>query len=169
MHADIDILVGKRGSTNSAMCLVGPAKAESCATNLNLHLTSPAISPLSENKSFDSALSSGIRSDHYLDQSSSDLARFDLRINEERSRQSPLAPLRRTSKSSSSLSDKSSAEQGFESDHPAGGTIKKRPPPPGSTSAETVGASGVKTGQGEGGEKMFTGNIRIGAGGTLLR
>ena len=172
-HADIDILVGKRGSTNSALCLVGPAKAESCATNLNLQLncpSSPAISPLSENKSFDSALSSGIRSDHYLDQSlgSTDLARFDLRINEERSRQSPLAPLRRTSKSSSSLSDKSSAEQGFESDHPAGGTIKKRPPPPpGSSSAETGG--GGKAGQGEAGEKMFTGNIRIGAGGTLLR
>merc|ERR1719160_830494 len=87
-HADIDILVGKRGSTNSAVCLVGPAKAESCATNLNLQLSSPAISPLSENKSFDSALSSGIRSDHFLDQSlgSTDLARFDLRINEERSR-----------------------------------------------------------------------------------
>ena len=164
-HADIDILVGKRGSTNSAVCLVGPAKAESCATNLNLQLSSPAISPLSENKSFDSALSSGIRSDHFLDQSSSDLARFDLRINEARSRQSPLVPLRRTSKSSSSLSDKSSAELGFESDHPAGGTIKKRPPPAGQTSADEEKA--VK--QQDGGDNVFTGNIRIGAGGTLLR
>ena len=64
-HADIDILMGKRGSTNSAMCLVPPAKAESCATNLNLntHSPSPATSPISENKSFDSALSSGIRSE----------------------------------------------------------------------------------------------------------
>ena len=35
--------------------------------------------------------------------------------------------MKRTSKSSSSLSDKSSVELGFESDHPAGGTIKKRP------------------------------------------
>ena len=156
-HADIDILVGKRGSTNSAVCLVGPAKAESCATNLNLQLSSPAISPLSENKSFDSALSSGIRSDHFLDQSSSDLAKFDLRINEARSRQSPLAPLRRTSKSSSSLSDKSIVEQGFESDHPAGGTIKKRPPPPGEKCAKQQD------------ENLFAGNIRLGAGGTLLR
>ena len=164
-HADIDMLMGKRGSTNSAVCLVGPAKAESCATNLNLNLQSPssppATSPLSENKSFDSALSSDIRSDHFLEQlptSTSDLAKFDLRINESRSSSSPgpSAPLRRSSKSSSSLSDKSSSvgfEQGFESDHPAGGTIKKRPPP-----ALLHDNNGV-----------FAGNIRLGAGGTLLR
>merc|ERR1712012_915155 len=60
----------------------------------------------------------------------------------------------RTSKSSSSLSDKSSGiEQGFESDHPAGGTIKKRPPVPSPPSAPHPDSP----------------NIRLGAGGTLLR
>ena len=184
-HADIDILMGKRGSTNSAMCLVGPAKAESCATNLNLNLHSPATSPLSENKSFDSALSSGIRSDHYLEtvpSSSSDLAKFDLKINESRSSSSPsfagVMPLRRTSKSSSSLSDKSSGfEQGFESDHPAGGTIKKRPPhTPQSHMVQcspaqevsNIGDCDTDTGTGPM-SGHHHGNIRIGAGGTLLR
>merc|ERR1719431_2554240 len=169
-HADIDLLMGKRGSTNSAMCLVGPPKAESCATNLNLH--SPAISPISENKSFDSALSSGIRSDHFLEtfpSSTSDLAKFDLRVNEchVSSPASGMQTLRRTSKSSSSLSDKSSGiEQGFESDHPAGGTIKKRPPQPqvSTTEAGVV----MKSWDGQDGHQ-YAGNIRIGAGGTLLR
>merc|ERR1719420_1318062 len=99
------------------------------------------VTPSSENKSFDSALSSGIRSDHFMEAlpaSTTDLAKFDLRCNDSssssRSSASPTVGssgniLRRTSKSSSSLSDKSSGiEQGFESDHPAGGTIKKRPP-----------------------------------------
>merc|ERR1719431_1155372 len=169
-HADIDLLMGKRGSTNSAMCLVGPPKAESCATNLNLH--SPAISPISENKSFDSAVSSGIRSDHFLEtfpSSTSDLAKFDLRVNECHvpSPAPGMQTLRRTSKSSSSLSDKSSGiEQGFESDHPAGGTIKKRPPQPqvSTTEAGVV----MKSWDGQDGHQ-YAGNIRIGAGGTLLR
>jgi len=170
-HADIDLLMGKRGSTNSAMCLVGPPKAESCATNLNLH--SPAISPISENKSFDSALSSGIRSDHFLEtfpSSTSDLAKFDLRVNEchVSSPASGMQTLRRTSKSSSSLSDKSSGiEQGFESDHPAGGTIKKRPPQP-QVSTTEAGVVMKSSWDGQDGHQ-YAGNIRIGAGGTLLR
>ena len=168
-HADIDLLMGKRGSTNSAVCLVGQSKAESCATNLHLSLHPPpsptAVSPISENKSFDSAVSSGIRSDHFLEccpvlASSSDLARFDLRVNSGGA--ATPGTLRRTSKSSSSLSDKSEPrpEQGFESDHPAGGTIKKRP-----------GAGGVVAGWQEGGgaAEGGLGNIRLGAGGTLLR
>ena len=192
-HADIDILMGKRGSTNSAMCLVGPTKAESCATNLNLNLhssSSPiATSPISENKSFDSALSSGIRSDHYLEtvpSSSSDLAKFDLRINEtsssNRSSASPgptgvTTPLRRTSKSSSSLSDKSSGfEQGFESDHPAGGTIKKRPPQGSVNNHNNIGGpsdvAGIDDIPSPGDIQQphqDLSNIRLGAGGTLLR
>ena len=89
--------------------LIFSAKAESCATNLNLQTSlglgrgreSPATSPLSENKSFDSAVSSGIRSGDFLDHSASDLARFDLRINESPRPSQPservmLAPLRRT-------------------------------------------------------------------------
>ena len=168
-HADLDMLVGKRGSTNSAMCLVNPGKSESCATNLHLtngSVTSPIATPSSENKSFDSALSSGIRSDHFMEAlpaSTTDLAKFDLRCNESssssRSSASPTVgcsgnTLRRTSKSSSSLSDKSSGiEQGFESDHPAGGTIKKRPPVPSPPSAPHPDSP----------------NIRLGAGGTLLR
>jgi len=167
-HADIDLLMGKRGSTNSAMCLV-PPKAESCATNLNLH--SPAISPISENKSFDSALSSGIRSDHFLEtfpSSTSDLAKFDMRVNElsAPAHASGVQTLRRTSKSSSSLSDKSSGiEQGFESDHPAGGTIKKRPPQPQVNTTEV----GVVMKPWDSQDGNYSGNIRIGAGGTLLR
>ena len=157
-HADLDMLVGKRGSTNSAMCLVGQGKAESCSTNL--HLTSPVMTPGSENKSFDSALSSGIRSDHFLEalpSSTTDLAKFDQRCAYGSARSSASPPssgretLRRTSKSSSSLS--SATEQGFESDHPAGGTIKKRPtpaPPPTTPHPDSP-------------------NIRLGAGGTLLR
>ena len=168
-HADLDMLVGKRGSTNSAMCLVNPGKSESCATNLHLtngSVTSPMVTPSSENKSFDSALSSGIRSDHFMEAlpaSTTDLAKFDLRCNDSssssRSSASPTVgssgnTLRRTSKSSSSLSDKSSGiEQGFESDHPAGGTIKKRPPAPSPPTAPHPDSP----------------NIRLGAGGTLLR
>ena len=157
-HADLDLLVGKRGSTNSAMCLVGQGKAESCATNM--HLTSPAMTPGSENKSFDSALSSGIRSEHFMDTlpaSTTDLAKFDQRCNDNsaRSSESPqTSTLRRTSKSSSSLSDKSSVEHGFESEHPAGGTIKKRPPAPPAPLAPHPDSSP---------------NIRIGAQGALLR
>ena len=161
-HADLDLLVGKRGSVNSAVCLSGgpplhppPHKAESCSTNLNFHAAtaggstaSPVMTPQSENnKSFDSVLSSGIRSEHFMDNlpaSTLDLVRFDMRVGDLPGPPpfSPyVAPLvvgggtggtilrRASSKSSSSLSDKSSGfEQGFESDHPAaGGTIKKRP------------------------------------------
>lgn len=167
-HAEVDMLVGKRGSTNSAMgCLVGGhPKAESCATNLNLASPINATTPMSENKSFDSALSSGIRSDHFLEafpSSTTDLAKFDMKVNETSINPTIQPPdrgtttLQRTSKSSSSLSDKSSGiEQGFESDHPLGGTIKKRPPPPFPiTDSPLQGAEGA--------------NIRIGAGGTLLR
>ena len=152
------------------------AKAESCATNLNLQTSlglgrgrdSPATSPLSENKSFDSAVSSGIRSGDFLDHSASDLARFDLRINESPRPSQPservmLAPLRRTSKSSSSLSDKSGVtELGFESDHPAGGTIKKRPPAAAAAAAGHEAAAEVP-------QLEPAANIRLGAGGTLLR
>ena len=156
--------------------LIFSAKAESCATNLNLQTSlglgrgreSPATSPLSENKSFDSAVSSGIRSGDFLDHSASDLARFDLRINESPRPSQPservmLAPLRRTSKSSSSLSDKSGVtELGFESDHPAGGTIKKRPPAAAAAAAGHEAAAEVP-------QLEPAANIRLGAGGTLLR
>ena len=67
-----------------------------------------------------------------------ELDKFDLRLNGGiggiAGTSTPISTLnssskmKRTSKSSSSLSDKSSVELGFESDHqPAGGTIKKRP------------------------------------------
>jgi hypothetical protein len=114
------------------------------------------MTPLSENnKSFDSVLSSGIRSEHFMDNlpaSTLDLVRYEMRLsdlagnNSGVSHHPPFSPFiasfgggggasggtilrRASSKSSSSLSDKSSGfEQGFESDHPAaGGTIKKRP------------------------------------------
>ena len=49
----------------------------------NLHMTqSPVLTPMSENKSFDSALSSGINSDHYkegIQTSAMELDKFDLR------------------------------------------------------------------------------------------
>ena len=157
-HADLDILVGKRGSVNSGVCLGNTAvRAESCATNLNLHTTtSPVQTPGSENKSFDSVLSSGIRSEHFreeLPSSTVDLVRFDLRLSDVSTPLPGASILKRTSKSSSSLSDKSSGiEQGFESDHPVGGTIKKRPSAPVSVAFD----------------ESF-GNVRLGAGGTLLR
>ncbi len=174
-HADLDILVGKRGSVNSAMCLGGGggrSKAESCATNLNFHTAvavaplatttttnSPVMTPLSENnKSFDSVLSSGIRSEHFMDNlpaSTLDLVRYEMRLsdlagnNSGVSHHPPFSPFiasfcgggggcgaaggtilrRASSKSSSSLSDKSSGfEQGFESDHPAAGGTIKKRP-----------------------------------------
>jgi hypothetical protein len=217
-HADLDLLVGKRGSVNSAMCLSGggplpppPHKAESCATNLNFHASpppmsstvSPVMTPLSENnKSFDSALSSGIRSEHFMDNlpaSTFDLARFDMRVGDLTNGGPPPAasfspftagfgggagnggvPIlkRASSKSSSSLSDKSSGiEQGFESDHPAaGGTIKKRPTVGGfGHTYETVTLnrtwdSGQNSHPGSREPSPFAGgNIRLGDGGTLLR
>ena len=76
--------------------------------------------------------------------------------------------LKRSSKSSSNLSDKSSSgpEQGFESDHPAaGGTIKKRPP---TANFATSGVGGDHTFTFTDGDG-YTGNLRLGAGGTLLR
>merc|ERR1711892_346890 len=176
-HAEVDMLVGKRGSTNSAMgCLVaGHPKAESCLTNINLSSPLNATTPVSENKSFDSALSSGIRSDHFLEAfpaSTTDLDKFDMKVNNislstlKQAQDMRTSTLGRTSKSSSSLSDKSSGiEQGFESDHPAGGTIKKRPPQPQVNTTE----AGVVMKSWDGQDGNYAGNIRIGAGGTLLR
>ena len=164
-HADLDILVGKRGSVNSAVCLANSGKAESCATNLNLH--SPILTPMSENKSFDSVLSSGIRSEFFKEEplsSACDLARFDLRVNETSTPLPGASILKRTSKSSSSLSDKSSVEQGFESDHPAGGTIKKRPPTCAGTPSDLFSFERNDLNSGSNHS-----NIRLGAGGTLLR
>jgi len=167
-HAEVDMLVGKRGSTNSAMgCLVaGHPKAESCLTNINLSSPLNATTPVSENKSFDSALSSGIRSDHFLEAfpaSTTDLDKFDMKVNNislstlKQAQDMRTSTLGRTSKSSSSLSDKSSGiEQGFESDHPVGGTIKKRP-----QQAFPIAGNSL--------QNSDCASISIGAGGTLLR
>ena len=143
------------------MGLSSANKAESCSTNLNFNL----LTPVSENKSFDSVLSSGIRSELFREElpaSTVDLVRFDLRVNDTSTPVPGASILKRSSKSSSNLSDKSSLpEHGFESDHPAaGGTIKKRPPTNYTPSDHTFSFND---------SEGYTGNLRLGAGGTLLR
>ena len=128
-HADIDILTAKRFSVNS---------------NTGLKMLSPekspgqVLTPSSENKSLASALSSGIESDMSLGSADTAAKLVTSPGHSGTLERGPKDSLRRSfsrsSRSSSSsgcLSDGgrvvSGAELGFESDCPAGGTIKKRP------------------------------------------
>lgn len=141
-HADIDILTAKRFSVNSSNGLKRAGEEPQ-----------QMLTPSSENKSMASALSSGIESDMSgLSQASGKVSSPGLEPDEssgsagsERlssSGQTPVGTLERvnlrrsfsrSSRSSSSsgcLSDRAGSagfELGFESDFPAGGTIKKRP------------------------------------------
>ena len=149
-HADIDILTAKRFSVNSGnglkMLPVTPEKA-----------SGQLLTPSSENKSLASALSSGIESDMSQGSAGSKAGvrgaseetsvAGDMQSvsgaseRRESNGHTPVGTLERglnlrrsfsrSSRSSSSsgcLSDKSGQfELGFESDFPAGGTIKKRP------------------------------------------
>lgn len=190
-HADIDLLTSKRYSVNSPNSLQIPCALGTNGGSQN-DTSSPARTPSSENKSLDSALSSGIVSDmsqcSALQSSSSSSASFQNSCEgsseTSSSQNTPVNTIERgglrrsvsrTSKSSSSsgcLSDKSSLpggiEHGFESDFPAGGTIKKRPTvspriPLTSTTWGMVRDSDEES------NDPSTPNVRVGGGGTLLR
>ena len=136
-HADIDILTAKRFSVNSSTGLK--------RTGEEPH---QMLTPSSENKSLASALSSGIESDMSgISHGSAPVSSPGPEPAESTERlsslgQTPVGTLERvnlrrsfsrSSRSSSSsgcLSDRGGSagfELGFESDFPAGGTIKKRP------------------------------------------
>ncbi len=230
-HADIDILTSKRYSVNSPNSL--PVQPGGTATTNNGAATkptslaspvyqmiktpgsnpaSPARTPSSENKSLDSALSSGIVSDmsqcSTASISSTSVGEIDHAGSESGSQNTPVntierAPngnasdknsagqyaginglrrsLSRSSKSSSSsgcLSDRSGtpAEHfgGFESDFPAGGTIKKRPsvnpriPLTNTTWGLVRGESDEDLIEADANDQAGP-NVRVGGGGTLLR
>jgi len=189
-HADIDILTSKRFSVNSSIGLPRlPITAQSVASSGSQEngVNSNLRTPSSENKSMASALSSGIEADMYNESPNEEpvntqvlpVTDHDVEENSERTptgtfdREHPIRrSFSRSSHSSSSsgcLSHKSSGvEQGFESNSPLGGTIKKRP---------TTGTprlpltnttwSMVKEVDGEA-ERGHGENMRLGAGGTLL-
>ena len=148
---------------------------------------SPARTPSSENKSFDSALSSGIASECCSSSTTatssnrgSSGSNFNVIGPVPENEVTPVNTLQRsgsvcpsTSSSSGCLSDRSSNtsfnipnEHGFESDFPAGGTIKKRPSlnpriPLTNTTWGLVGGSDN--------DDENAANVRVGGGGTLLR
>eukprot|EP00095_Tigriopus_kingsejongensis_P010664 maker-scaffold799_size95547-snap-gene-0.8 protein:Tk10664 transcript:maker-scaffold799_size95547-snap-gene-0.8-mRNA-1 annotation:"amyloid beta a4 precursor protein-binding family b member 1-interacting protein isoform x3" len=196
--ADIDLLTSKRYSVNSPNSLQIPAAG---TNNRGLNPisgsqndpSSPARTPSSENKSLDSALSSGLGSDMFQssmggDSACSSTLSFQESSETSSSQNTPVntiergglggtlrRSLSRASKSSSSsgcLSDKSSLpggpEQGFESDFPAGGTIKKRP-----TVSPRIPLTSTTWGMvrdsDEDSNDPATPNVRVGGGGTLLR
>ncbi len=198
-HADIDILTSKRLSVNSPNSLAISSGNTSGNSNGNANGGSPARTPSSENKSLDSALSSGIISDvscasptpfpGIAEESSSEntpVNTMDRSHNHNSSRGGSLSRDSKSSSSSSSgcLSDRSSSggpHGGFESDFPAGGTIKKRPAaanpriPLTSTTWGLVGKDSDEENDDEGGacsgasSDVGGPNVRVGGGGTLLR
>ena len=196
-HADIDILTSKRFSVNSPNSLqLNPNVAKSDITS-----SSPARTPSSENKSLDSALSSGIVSDISNVPSSSNASSAasvtsssNYNVEEDPSSSQNATPVntidrghlndlrrsmsRSSGSSSGCLSDRSnshgglngaqSLEGGFDTDFPAGGTIKKRPSvnpriPLTSTTWGMVRDSDEDSNDAAGP------NVRVGGGGTLLR
>ena len=180
--------------------------ATNLAANLS-NPSSPARTPSSENKSLDSALSSGIVSDMSTSSTASatDMVESAASESESGSQNTPVntiergcgsgghyagvnglrRSLSRSSKSSSSsgcLSDTRSGPEhqgggGFESDFPAGGTIKKRPavnpriPLTNTTWGLVRGESDEDVAEIESGEAEAAAgpNVRVGGGGTLLR
>ena len=174
-HADIDILTAKRFSVNSSNGLKRPSEEPQ-----------QMLTPSSENKSLASALSSGIESDmsHGSGKIIEDSTVERESTGSERlssSGQTPVGTLERglslrrsfsrSSRSSSSsgcLSDKSAGfELGFESDFPAGGTIKKRP-----TTAARLPLTNTTWGlvrENDQEMEVDGGNSSGGGGGTLLR
>merc|ERR1711962_284545 len=180
-HADIDILTSKRFSINSASGL----KNLSSPVEKGVDVVDKALTPSSENKSLASALSSGIESD--MSQSSSkgkaseESLSMEVEAVVERSSsgvtsvgtlERPGFNLRRSfsrsSRSSSSsgcLSDNGGFGGGFESDFPAGGTIKKRPTATARLPLTTTTWGLVR----ESDDHPEQENMTLGAGGTLLR
>ena len=210
-HADIDILTSKRFSVNSSNTLqiptnqmsagvVNPAQqspSSAAVAGVNGGGTaSPARTPNSENKSLDSALSSGIISDAASQSNSSQFSsasssseyphqRLHNGGSESSSSQNntPVNTIERVQqngfqRNNSRSSKSSSIENAFESDFPAGGTIKKRPAvnPRLPLTNTTWGLVSRDSEDDEddssgGGSSISDGgpNVRVGGGGTLLR
>eukprot|EP00092_Neocalanus_flemingeri_P013113 GFUD01014130.1.p1 GENE.GFUD01014130.1~~GFUD01014130.1.p1 ORF type:complete len:1210 (-),score=255.87 GFUD01014130.1:166-3795(-) len=191
-HADIDILTSKRFSVNSTSGL--KILANSTEKSAGDEIPSQVLTPLSENKSLASALSSGIESDMSNVSSKSRTSEEESSEKVNVSGESIVGPLERSSgltpvgtlergfnlrrsfsrssRSSSSsgcLSDKSSGfELGFESDFPVGGTIKKRPTATARLPLTSTTWGLVRETDQE--MEMESGtNMSLGAGGTLLR
>jgi len=176
-HAEIDILTSKRFS---GVTKIPPNTLQILSVNQNgisdtNGCKSPARTPMSENKSFDSAVSSGNPSEC----SSTSLAAKKFKPVEvvPESEVTPVNTLERhrssaASSSSGCMSDRCSIssavqEHGFESDFPTGGTIKKRPSanprlPLTNTTWGLVTSNELEDGN-------TSGNVRVGDGGTLLR
>ena len=193
-HADIDILTSKRFSGVNNV----PPNTLNISSNLVVgsETKSPARTPSSENKSFDSALSSAVTSEccssstaatsttsssNNRNSGSSSTSNYNVIMAVPENEVTPVNTLERsgsvcpsTSSSSGCLSDRSSTasfhlhnEHGFESDFPAGGTIKKRPSmnpriPLTNTTWGLVGGS-------DNDDDVAGANVRVGGGGTLLR
>ena len=177
-HADIDILTAKRFSVNSSTGLKRTGEEPQ-----------QMLTPSSENKSLASALSSGIESDmsvlSHNSQASGPVSSPEPEPAESTERlsssgQTPVGTLERvnlrrsfsrSSRSSSSSgcpSDRGGSagfELGFESDFPAGGTIKKRP-----TTAARLPLTNTTWGLvRENEQEMEVDDVGGGGGGTLLR
>merc|ERR1719481_1874555 len=192
-HADIDILTSKRfsvNSTNGLKILTNPAEKSQ-----GDEIPNQVLTPSSENKSLASALSSGIESDmsnmsnisssksrNSEDDQSQQVNNSGDNITERGTGVTPVGTLERgfnlrrsfsrSSRSSSSsgcISD-NGGFGGFESDFPAGGTIKKRPTATARLPLTTTTWGLVRETDQEGEvENTTTANMSIGAGGTLLR
>ena len=180
----------------------GSTTGSSCQTKTS-STASPARTPSSENKSLDSALSSGIVSDVSTSNDNEVVSVSPLPVDEltpvntmDRHHlaagrgghlQRSSSKVSTSSSSSGCLSDRGSSSagsmqqqqqqqqrNGFESDHPVGGTIKKRPSamanpklPLTNTTFGLVRDS--DEGEGDSSSLGSGDNIRVGGGGTLLR
>ena len=170
-HADIDILTSKRFSGVNGINVVKNGT------------TSPteARTPSSENKSLDSALSSGIVSDIVTTSSGHSVNHAEITPVNTIERNS--GQLRRsmskassTSSSSGCLSDKCSSSgsqpvhpNGFDQDFPNGGTIKKRPSVIAKLPLTGLTRNIVRDSEDDSSSVGSGDNIRVGSGGTLLR
>lgn len=184
-HADIDILTSKRfsGVTNIPPNTLQILNVNQNGISDSNGCKSPARTPMSENKSFDSAVSSGNPSECSSTTTASLAKSYKPVEVVPESDVTPVNTLERsrtsacpsTSSSSGCMSDccsnssthLSTHKHGFESDFPAGGTIKKRPSanprlPLTNTTWGLVTSNELEDGN-------SSANIRVGGGGTLLR
>ncbi len=195
-HADIDILTSKRYSVNSPNTLQINGGSTAGSSQSKAGTVSPARTPSSENKSLDSALSSGIVSDvsnsndvipaaHAVDEltpvntmerpsagaHAGNLRRSASKASNASSSSSGCQSDSRCSSSTGSLQQPQQRSNGFESDHPMGGTIKKRPSAIANPKLPLTNTTfGLVRDSDDDTSSLGSGdNIRIGGGGTLLR
>ncbi|CAB4059448.1 RAPH1 [Lepeophtheirus salmonis] len=180
VHEDLDILTSKRfsGINSKYQDVALPLKDSPVKEGVTHGGEEDAITPSSENKSFDSALSSsGIASDICSGPENSTSGttsipqeqHYTLQRKKKEGDSTPVNTMDRASSSSSgclsSTSSSAHPRNGFESDFPLGGTIKKRP------NVRLQGLSSWEDQKSEDEEEEDEGgaNVRVGGGGTLLR